>query len=906
MSDDGVGGASWEYSFDNDRDATQALAAGAVAADVFPIGAQAGDLVTTSAVTISVTGVNDTPTVTIDAPAAGVSVAGGATVDVAGTGADVDAGETAALTYTWSDASAAGGFTDAGVAATQWTAPFVSEETQVTLTLAVRDVSGAVASTAVTVTVTAAAVISGLTGEVTEDDTVQTATGQLTVAGESNPQFTLSTDGNGVYGTFTLETGGNWEYTLNNADGDTDALARDSSVTDTFGVSAAVAGVAPATVVITVVGANDAPAAAFTAQTGGAAVVSGARLAVGAVVTLAGTGTDPDAGADLSYAWRTGPEGQGTFTPSDAADTVWDAGGAEGEVALILSVTDEHDAVGEARLSVELVRAGITGDLSGTVTEELQLTDEGFLEVVTTGGDVAFIAQTNAGTYGTFELEADGLWRYTLDDDLVNDRVNALGTDEVREETFTVMASDRGVPDGTVAITVRGTNDAPMANAGTDQAVDEGGSVTLDGSGSSDAETSSASLTYEWTPPDGPAVTLDSITAVQPVFTAPAVDTDTDLMFRLTVNDGDAAGTAAVTVTVRASRIGDDADLTGEVVEDDAMRTTAAGTVTVSTDAGFEAQDRSEGRYGTFTLETGGGWRYVLDNGDPDTDALEAGARMEDGFTVRTTDGAEAEVRITVTGANDAAVFGGVNTGAVTEDVDERTTASATVTVSDVDGDDAIVSVSAEGNTVAVDLAGASVVGVYGMLEIDANGLWTYTLDNDDVDTDALGEGATADDGFTVTAADDTEGEVVITVTGANDAPVAVIAGAPATVTVGEVVDLDGSGSSDVDTGDTLTYLWSAARTGVGEAGGFNDVALEDPRWTAPGVAGAVTLTLTVTDTSDATDTVAVGGDGGGGGGGDQRHADGDGDRGRGPDDGDGAVDDFKPAGRRRRFHGAG
>ncbi len=101
------------------------------------------------------------------------------------------------------------------------------------------------------------------------------------------------------------------------------------------------------------------------------------------------------------------------------------------------------------------------------------------------------------------------------------------------------------------------TNTAPVANAGANASVDELGSVTLDGSASTDAD--GDSLTYLWTQTGGTAVTLTNATSVQASFDAPdvtALNTPTVLTFRLQVSDGTANGTASVTVTVNDVGIG--------------------------------------------------------------------------------------------------------------------------------------------------------------------------------------------------------------------------------------------------------------------------------------------------------------------------------------------------------------
>ncbi|MGD8701074.1 MAG: fibronectin type III domain-containing protein [Desulfosarcina sp.] len=89
-------------------------------------------------------------------------------------------------------------------------------------------------------------------------------------------------------------------------------------------------------------------------------------------------------------------------------------------------------------------------------------------------------------------------------------------------------------------------NQAPAADAGTNQVVYEGAAVTLNGSGSSDADGSIAG--YEWSQTGGSAVTLTHPTTAQASFTAPVVDLDGELFtFRLTVNDDEGASSIATT-----------------------------------------------------------------------------------------------------------------------------------------------------------------------------------------------------------------------------------------------------------------------------------------------------------------------------------------------------------------------
>jgi hypothetical protein len=102
--------------------------------------------------------------------------------------------------------------------------------------------------------------------------------------------------------------------------------------------------------------------------------------------------------------------------------------------------------------------------------------------------------------------------------------------------TFTLKVNDGSVdsPADQVVVTVKQVNKAPIAHVGTDQTVNEGTTVTLDGFGSTDPD--GDTLAYQWTAPTG--ITLNSATAGMPTFTAPEVTTDTNYAFLLVVNDG--------------------------------------------------------------------------------------------------------------------------------------------------------------------------------------------------------------------------------------------------------------------------------------------------------------------------------------------------------------------------------
>ncbi len=946
----------WTYTLDNDKDETDALAAGATVTDAFAI--QSADD-TAGTVTITVTGANDAPTANAGADA---TVAEGASVTLDGTGSsDPDASTT--LTYSWArkagETDNAVTLTNADKASASFTAPddIVADAT-LTFVLTVSD--GTASDTdevIITVTgVNAAATFGGtLTGEVTEDDEDKDeAEGTVTVDDSDGADTVQAqTDEAGTYGTFNIKTNGEWTYTLDNTDDDTNALTAGTTAEDAFAIAAADG--TTGTVTITVTGANDAP----TADAG-----LDATVAEGASVTLNGTGSsDPDASTTLTYSWarKAGETDNAvTLTNADKASASFTAPDditANVTLTFVLTVSDGTASdTDEVVITVTGANAAATigGTLTGEVTEDDDTKDEATGTVTVTDSDGADTVQAQTdedGIYGTFSIESDGDWTYTLDNSKT--ATNALASGATAEDTLAIAAADGTT--GTVTITVTGANDAPTADAGANKTVIEGASVTLDGTGSSDPD-ASTTLTYFWTRKSGEtdnAVTLTNTDKASASFTAPNdIAANATLTFVLTVSDGTASDIDEVVITVTganaAATFG--GDLTGEVTEDDEDKDEASGTVTVTDSDGadtVQAQTDKAGTYGTFSIKANGEWTYTLDNEDDDTNALAAGATAEDAFAIASADGTAGTVTITVTGANDAptadagadttvtegapvtldgtgssdpdasttltyswarkagetdnavtltnadkasasftapddivadatltfvltvsdgtasdtdevvitvtganaaATFGGTLTGAVTEDDDTKDEASGTVTVTDSDGDDTVQ-------------AQTDKAGTYGTFSIKANGEWTYTLDNEDDDTNALAAGATVTDTFPIASADGTEGTVTITVTGANDAPTA-DAGADTTVTEGVSVTLDGTGSSDPDASTTLTYAWARKSGETDNAVTLTNADKASASFTAPDdiVADAtLTFVLTVSDgTASDTDEVII------------------------------------------------
>src|SRR5262249_13750612 len=118
----------------------------------------------------------------------------------------------------------------------------------------------------------------------------------------------------------------------------------------------------------------------------------------------------------------------------------------------------------------------------------------------------------------------------------------------------------------------------------------------------------------------------------------------------------------------------------------------------------------------------------------------------------------------------------------------------------------------------------------YGTFTVEANGVWTYALDNSNPTVQALNDGQTATDTFAVATAGGVQQVVTITINGTNDTPIALddIAASVAPLRSSlarDPVELAGAQSvltndSDVDAGQTaLLHVTQVNGTPVNQAG---------------------------------------------------------------------------------------
>jgi VCBS repeat-containing protein len=491
-----------------------------------------------------------------------------------------------------------------------------------------------------------------------------------------------------------------------------------------------------------------------------------------------------------------------TFVPDDAAINALKAPTTE---SFVVTVSDGTLSANQA-FTVDIAGVNddaiIAGDVTGSLSEASSIASAARFAVahaqaprVATGTltstDVDDAQNTFAavdsptasnGGYGTFTMTADGLWIYTLDDG--NSAVQALNVGDRLIDTFTVATVD-GTPQ-VVTIIIAGRNDAAVISG------DTAGSVVEAACGRPGIPTATGTLTdtdvdnaqNTFTPvqcersdggygtftmtADGVwAYTLDNDNCAVQALNVCDKLTDT---FTVTTVDG----TEQVVTIIIAGR--NDAaiisgDTAGSVVEAACGRPGMPTTTGTLTDTDVDnAQNaftpvqcrESDGGYGTFTMTADGVWTYKLDNDNCKVQALNVCDKLTDTFTVTTVDGTEQVVRITIAGNNDAAIISGTTTGTVVEAACGRPgipTATGTLTDTDVD--------NAQNTFTPVQCRESD--GGYGIFTMTADGVWTYTLDNDNCKVQALDDCDRLTDTFTVTTVDGTEQVVRVTIQGIDD-----------------------------------------------------------------------------------------------------------------------------------------
>ncbi|WP_343076105.1 VCBS domain-containing protein [Halomonas elongata] len=355
------------------------------------------------------------------------------------------------------------------------------------------------------------------------------------------------------------------------------------------------------------------------------------------------------------------------------------------------------------------------------------------------------------GEYGTLTIEADGSYTYALDN--TNLEVQGLGDDDTLTEafTYTLTDGDTDADDATLTITIDGSDDGVTVNVPNDH-----DSTTPDGE-------------------IGDQVVFES--GLTDGSNPNAADTRVESSFTLTALDG-LQETGAVTLDYTDEN-GESATLSLSKAQVEAL---GSDSQTLTTQYGeLTLNGYSQAADGTITLD----YAYELTtapdaNVDELLDTVVVTATDRDGQS----DSGDLNIQIV-----DDAPVAEDDTNSVTEGDDTASTVETSGNVlggsgasdgdvADTEGADgatvtAVESTNVPGNS-ATDTDGTLVIeGEYGTLTLEADGSYTYQLDNSNLDVQGLSDGETLEEAFTYTLTDgDTDADdatLTISIDGSDD-----------------------------------------------------------------------------------------------------------------------------------------
>ncbi|QDT13384.1 VCBS domain-containing protein [Planctomycetes bacterium K23_9] len=560
------------------------------------------------------------------------------------------------------------------------------------------------------------------------------------------------------------------------------------------------------TVQITVTGVND--PAVITGDTTGTAVEAGglANATVGSTATGDLDHTDVD---NTNDAWNITSPTAGTYgaLTIDATGnweyTVDDSNGAVQALNVGDSLMDTITVATEDGTTEDIVvtingandDAIIVGDTTGTAVEAGGLANATVGSTATGDLDHTDVDNTNdawnitsptAGTYGALTIDATGNWEYTVDDS--NGAVQALNVGDSLMDTITVATEDGTTED--IVVTINGANDdAIIVGDTTGTAVEAGGlaNATVGSTATGDLDHTDVDNTNDaWnitSPTAGTygALTIDATgnweyTVDDSNGAVQALNVGDSLMDTITVATEDGT-TEDIVVTINGAN--DDAiivgDTTGTAVEAGGLANATVGSTATgdldhtdvdNTNDAWNITSPTAGTYGALTIDATGNWEYTVDDSNGAVQALNVGDSLMDTITVATEDGTTEDIVVTINGANDDAIIVGDTTGTAVEAGGLANATVGSTATGDLDHTDVDNTNDAWNIT-------SPTAGTYGALTIDATGNWEYTVDDSNGAVQALNVGDSLMDTITVATEDGTTEDIVVTINGANDNPVA-------------------------------------------------------------------------------------------------------------------------------------
>ena len=567
-------------------------------------------------------------------------------------------------------------------------------------------------------------------------------------------------DTTGTAGQVELATDGSFSYDPN---GQFEYLAAGSTATDSFTYTASDGGSSDIGVVtVSITGVNDQPTDIVLADSSiNENVTAGV---VGAIST-----TDVDVGDTHSYVVSDSRfevvagqlklrAGETLDYESEATVNInvvsTDGGGLQVDRDFVISVTNVNEAPSVSLANRLTSLPETTSTTSSVKVADIVVSDDGTgtNNLVLSGADASLFEIV--GLTGSEELHLRA----------------GVGLDASTNPILdvTVEVNDTAVggsPDDTasLSISISNVNVMPLANPGGSYSVAEGGTLALDGSGSSDADGSI--VTYEWDFDYNGSFDVTA-TGVSPTFSASSVDGPAARTIALRVIDNEsgvsAVSTTTVTVTNESPTGNADAGALFTTDEDSAFQTgdaTLNDTDPSSSDSLTITSVDLSGTLGQVSIHSDGRSFNYDPNGA--FESLRAGQSTTDTFTYTVSDGdggsaSSVLVTVTINGVNDQPLSIGLSGTSVAENVNGAIIGSLSTTDPD----------AGDSHSYSVSDSRFEVVG--SQLQLRAGQSLDFesepTVSVDVTSTDAGGLGTTE--------------TFVITVTDANEAPRITIANA--------------------------------------------------------------------------------------------------------------------------------
>ncbi|WP_283401441.1 VCBS domain-containing protein [Marinobacterium sediminicola] len=627
-----------------------------------------------------------------------------------------------------------------------------------------------------------------VSASLTEDDAlVDTASGRLVDGADAELKTRyFEMDTQTAFGRFTLTADGQWQYLINNSAAAVQALRAGERATDTLVVTTLDG--STASVNVELVGTNDGAVIDGTEPTQVTVVEVADNAAADQLLSTSGqlSVSDVDAGEAFFDAGVSILSANALGELSIAADGSWKYVVRNGDIQHLnagevrIERFQVSSADGSASRTLEIRIEGrnntaVIADPGNPQVVEDQLTQlSGVLSITDAdAGQSQFVAQDSSSAYGRFVIDANGNWTYSLDNASV--AVQQLTSADQLNDSFTLVSADGTTR--TFTLSIQGSDDQPVitpaASDGALAVLTEDQQLLASGVlAISDADAGQAQFVAQDSTSaygrfilnaDGSwSYALDNTgAAVQGLITGEQV---TD-QFTVVTADGT---TETFSFTIQGQ---DDQPVITPAAGDGALavlsedqQLLASGVLAISdADAGqaqFVAQD-STSAYGRFILNADGSWSYALDNIGAAVQGLITGEQVTDQFTVVTADGTTETFSFTIQGQDDQPVVtpaAGDGALAVLSE-DQQLLASGVLAISDVD--------AGQARFVAQDSTSA-----YGRFILNADGSWSYTLDNASTAVQALGAGVSVTDSFMIETADGSVQQFSFRIDGQDDAPV--------------------------------------------------------------------------------------------------------------------------------------